>query len=211
MLALPSAVGLIVLAQPVVAVLFQRGRFSAAATAATVPAVQAYMLGVLPYSLVKVLSPAFYTVDRPRLPMLASMGAVLVNLTFNSLTYRRLGAPGLALGTTLAALVNLTVLRVAFVTVVGRARGRGWGRDLGVLAVANAALGAVAWGGWRLAAAALAGRAHGVGTLRAVLLFAVIAAAFVTYVGMLRLLRFAGAEELWHMPGKILRRLRGRR
>jgi manganese transport protein len=40
---------------------------------------------------------------------------------------------------------------------------------------------------------------------------AVIGAAFVVYVGVLRLLRFAGAEELWQMPGKIFRRLRGRR
>jgi hypothetical protein len=34
-----------------------------------VPIVQAYMLGVLPYSLVKVFAPAFFAVDRPRVPM----------------------------------------------------------------------------------------------------------------------------------------------
>jgi putative peptidoglycan lipid II flippase len=122
LLALPSAVGLIVLAHPVVTLLFQRGRFLAADTAATVPVVQAYMIGVLPYSLVKVLSPAFFAVDRPRLPMLASMCAVAANVTFNALTYRILGAPGLALGTTLAAGVNLFILRIAFRRVIGRPR-----------------------------------------------------------------------------------------
>jgi hypothetical protein len=44
-----------------------------------------------------------------------------------------------------------------------------------------------------------------------VLLFAVIGLAFVAYVGVLRLCRFPGAEELWTMPAKIARRLRGRR
>lgn len=215
MLALPSAVGLIVLAEPVVAVLFQRGKFTAGATAATVPVVQAYMLGVLPYSLVKVLSPGFFAADKARVPMIASLSAVAANIVFNALTYRKLGAPGLALGTTLAAGINLAVLRIAFGAVIGPVRRQGRGRDLLVLAVANAALGATAWGAWKLAARALeAMQAHGIGGagwVRALLLFAVIGVAFVVYVGMLRLFRLRGAEELWQLPAKIVRRLRGKR
>ena len=215
MLALPSAVGLIVLAEPVVAVLFQRGKFTHVESAAVVPAVQAYMLGVLPYSLVKVLSPAFYAVDRPRVPMVGSIAAVAANLIFNALTYRRLGAPGLALGTTLAAVINLVFLRVSFLAAVGRARRTGWGRDLLVLALANAALGGTAWGAWRLAARGLgewqARSGHPGGFVRAALLFAVIGVAFVVYVGALRVLRYRGAEELWQLPIKVARRLRGRR
>jgi putative peptidoglycan lipid II flippase len=215
MLALPSAVGLIVLAEPAVVVLFQRGKFTHAESAAVVPAVQAYMLGVLPYSLVKVLSPAFYAVDKPRVPMIGSMAAVAVNVTFNALTYRRLGAAGLALGTTLAAVVNLLFLRIAFVAAVGSAKRPGWLRDLATLAVANTVLGVTAWGAWKGAAHALhAWRAHsgqGGGLVRALLLFAVIAVAFVVYVGALRVLRYRGAEELWQLPAKVARRLRGRR
>jgi putative peptidoglycan lipid II flippase len=215
MLALPSAVGLIVLADPVVAVLFLRGKFTHAEAAAVVPAVQAYMLGVLPYSLVKVLSPAFFAVDKPRVPMIASMAAVAANVTFNALTYRRLGAAGLALGTTLAAVINLLFLRLAFVAVIGRAKRVGWVKDLAVLTVANALLGATAWGAWKLAARALAEwrarSGHSGGFLRALFLFAVIAVAFVVYVGVLRLFRHRGAEELWQLPAKVARRLRGRR
>jgi putative peptidoglycan lipid II flippase len=215
MLALPSAVGLIVLAEPVVAVLFQRGKFTHASTAAVVPAVQAYMLGVLPYSLVKVLSPAFYAVDKPRVPMVASTAAVAANLTFNALTYRRFGAAGLALGTTLAAVINLVFLRVAFLAVIGRTQRAGWLRDLATLAVANAVLGVTAWAGWKGAALALAAwrthSGHGGGFLRALCLLAVIAVAFIVYVGALRVLRYRGAEELWQLPAKVVRRLRGRR
>jgi len=76
LLALPAAVGLVVLAKPIVQLLFQSGKFLPVHTAATVPIVQAYMLGVLPYSLVKVFAPAFFAVDRPRVPMIASMASV---------------------------------------------------------------------------------------------------------------------------------------
>jgi putative peptidoglycan lipid II flippase len=213
LLALPSAVGLIVLAEPVVSLLFQRGRFSAADTAATVPVVQAYMLGVLPYSLVKVLSPAFFTVDRPRIPMLASMGAVAANVAFNALTYRTLRAPGLAFGTTIAAVVNLATLRFAFRSAVGAPERRAW-RERLVIILATAALGLTAAGGWRVAARLLASVAtrspRAVGSARAALLLATISLGFLVYVTVLRLLGHPAATELWRLPAKIARRLRPR-
>jgi putative peptidoglycan lipid II flippase len=207
LLALPSAVGLIVLAEPVVALLFQRGRFSAADTAATVPVVQAYMLGVLPYSLVKVLSPAFFALDRPRLPMIASIGAVAANVVFNALTYRTLRAPGLALGTAAAAVVNLTILRVAFWRVVGRARPGT--RERVAVVIASAALGVFAIGAWHFGWRALGPWQRG--SVRAALLFAVIAASFGLYAVVLRFVGHPAAVDLWRLPGKIVRRLAPRR
>ncbi len=200
MLALPSAVGLIVLAEPVVALLFQRGRFGPSDTAATVPIVQAYMLGVLPYSLVKIFSPAFFALDRPRLPMVASMSAVAVNVIFNALTYRQLGAMGLALGTTLAACVNLLILRLAFRRLLGPMPRPGRLRELAALIVANVVMGLVAGGIW------YAGKDHG----GAVLLFATIGVAFIVYVSVLRALGYPGASELAQLPGKIVARVTSR-
>jgi len=213
LLALPSAVGLVVLAKPVVQLLFQGGKFLPIHTAATVPIVQAYMLGVLPYSLVKVFAPAFFAVDRPRVPMVASLAAVAANLLFNSLTYRQLGAPGLALGTTVAALVNLGILRLWFGRVVGRPRKVGWLRDLALMILANAVLAAVAMGAWHGIARALEAVAWPRGIFRivhGVALLATISIGFVTYVGVLRLFRLRGAEDLWELPRKVLRRLRPR-
>ena len=84
-----------------------------------------------------------------------------------------------------------------------------------MLGVANAVLGLTAWGAWKGAARLLAGwnahSAHGAGFVRAVLLLAVIAVAFIVYVGVLRLFNHRGAEELWQLPTKVVRRLRGRR
>ena len=214
LLALPSAVGLIVLAEPVVQLLFQSGKFRPVDTAATVPIVQAYMLGVLPYSLVKVFAPAFFAVDRPRGPMMASIASVAANLIFNGLTYRWLGAPGLALGTTVGALVNLALLRVWFGRALGKPARPGWLRDTALMLVANAVLAVVAFAVWQ-------GAMRGIGALpihwprgtfrlvHGLVLLATIAAGFGAYVGCLRLLRVRGAEELWDLPRKVLRRLTG--
>jgi putative peptidoglycan lipid II flippase len=216
LLALPSAVGLIVLARPVVELLFQGGKFSAANTAATVPIVQAYMLGVLPYSLVKVLSPAFFAIDRTRVPMMASLASVAVNLVFNGLTYRRLGAAGLALGTTVGALANLAVLRLWFGQVVGQApRLARWSEILRLI-LGNLVLAFVAVGAWWLGALLLdhAGIAWPWGTRRlvhAILLFTTIGCGFVSYGLALKFLRASGADELWEVPKRIWAKLRGRR
>jgi len=215
LLALPSAVGLLVLARPVVELLFQGGKFLPVHTAATVPIVQAYMLGVLPYSLVKVYAPAFFAVDRPRVPMIASMASVAANLLFNGLTYRRLGAPGLALGTTVAALVNLCILYLWFGRAVGRPGRSGWARDLLLLLAANLILGLVAAAAWAGATRGLASLAIAWprGTARLVhflVLFATIAVGFIVYAGFLRLVRVRGAEELWELPRRLVRRMAGR-
>jgi putative peptidoglycan lipid II flippase len=214
LLALPSAVGLVVLAKPVVQLLFQGGKFLPMHTAATVPIVQAYMLGVLPYSLVKVFAPAFFAIDRPRVPMIASMVSVAANLLFNSLTYRRLGAPGLALGTTVAALVNLGILRLWFGRALGRQHKAGWLRDIALLVLANAVLAGVVLGAWHGIMIGLEAVTWPRGIFRVVhgvALLATIAVGFVTYVGVLRLFRVRGAEDLWELPRKVLRRLRPER
>jgi putative peptidoglycan lipid II flippase len=216
LLAFPSAVGLVVLAHPVVQLLFQGGKFRPSDTAATVPIVQAYMLGVLPYSLVKVFAPAFFTVDRPRIPMIASIASVAANLVFNGLTYRSLGAPGLALGTTVAALVNLTILRVWFGRVLGHTAKPGAWREVALMIIANGVLGLVAFGSWKgvsraLAMASPSSWPWGIFRLvHAVSLLATIGISFMVYVGCLALFRVHGAVELWEMPGKIVARLRRR-
>ena len=136
-----SAVGLLLLAEPVIRLLYEGGRFTPEDTAAVALILQAYMVGLVPYSMVKVVAPTFYSIDRPRVPLVASVSAVAVNLTFNALTYRELGAPGLALGTSLAAIVNVGILRLALRRVVGPGAGGG-GRNLLHLGIANAAMAA---------------------------------------------------------------------
>lgn len=107
-----SVVVMFALSSPVVSLLFERGAFGPEDTAATARVMQAYAIGLLPYGMVKVVAPVLYSLDRPRAPLVASITGVTVNLVFNALTYRTLGAPGLALGTSLGAFANIAVLRL---------------------------------------------------------------------------------------------------
>ena len=115
MLNVPASVGLIVLAHPIVQVILERGRFTAADTAATAAALQFYALGLLAYSVVRIVSPIFYALGRSRTPVIVSIITVLVNAGLNMMLVRVLGFRGLALGTSIAALFNaatlLTLLR----------------------------------------------------------------------------------------------------
>jgi putative peptidoglycan lipid II flippase len=208
-----SAVGLILLAEPVVRLLYQGGRFGAADTVVVAATLQAYMVGLVPYSLVKILAPAFYAIDRPRVPLLASLLAVAVNITFNALTHRSLGAPGLALGTALAAFVNLFVLRLAFGRLIAPLQRDGVVRQIAALALANAVMGAIiiaAWAGLaHLLDRAALPRALAVG-LDAAALALVIVTAFAIYAALLRALGYPGAAELLALPRRIVKRLTGR-
>jgi putative peptidoglycan lipid II flippase len=108
LLNLPATLGLIVLARPIVAVIFQRGLFTAADTEATASALQFYAIGLVGYSIVRIVSPTFYALRRSRLPVFASVGSVLVNIGLNVWLVGVLGFRGLALGTSVTALLNAT-------------------------------------------------------------------------------------------------------
>jgi putative peptidoglycan lipid II flippase len=112
MLNIPATVGLMVLASPIVQVLFERGRFTPDATAATASALQLYALGLVGYSITRMASPTFYALGRNRIPVLVSVASVLVNAVLNVLLVRVMGFRGLALGTSIAALFSAATLLV---------------------------------------------------------------------------------------------------
>jgi putative peptidoglycan lipid II flippase len=132
----PATLGLIVLAHPIVAMLFERGAFTARDTEATAAALMCYAIGLTGYSIVKVVSPTFYALRESRTPVLVSAASVLVNAALNIALVRRFGYLGLAVGTSVTALLNAGVL-------LGLLRRRiGWidgTRLLGVLARSLAA------------------------------------------------------------------------
>lgn len=210
MLTSASAVGLFVLAVPVTTLIYAHGETSAADAEAIAWVLRAYVAGLVPYSLVKIFAPAFYSIDRPRVPLLASATAVVVNIAFNALTYRELGAPGIALGTGLGAVANVLVLRIAFARIVGPLPVPERAARLGALLLGNAVMGAVVWGAW-WGAERIASEAGLTGWPTLVLaptLLVLIAAGFLAYAWVLRALSYPGAELLWAMPARLWRRVR---
>jgi putative peptidoglycan lipid II flippase len=110
LLALPAAVGLAAAAQPILAVLFQHGKFSAADTAATAPALAAYALGLPAFVLVKVLVPGFLARQDTKTPVQVGALAVVVNVTLTVGLGWKLAQLGVALALTLGGWVNALVL-----------------------------------------------------------------------------------------------------
>jgi putative peptidoglycan lipid II flippase len=139
-LTLPATVGLIVLAEPIVRLLYQRGRFDAGATAGTAAALSFYAVGLVAYTAVKVLAPAFYALGTPRVPLLASGLAVLTNLTVNLALFRPFGFRAVALGTALGSILNASFLAFVFERRLGGLRGQALPWLLGRMALAALAM-----------------------------------------------------------------------
>jgi putative peptidoglycan lipid II flippase len=110
MLNVPATLGLMVLAQPIVALLLEHGRFNPSDTDATAAALMFYAPGLLGYSAVKIAAPTFYSLRDSRTPVVVSVLSVLANLGINLALFRLMGFRGLALGTALAAMFNAVAL-----------------------------------------------------------------------------------------------------
>lgn len=145
LLCVPSAVGLAVLGRPIVALIFEHGRFTAFDTVQTGNALAAYSMGLAGYAAVKVLSPAFYALGDARTPMLISLVSIAVNYVINALLVGPFGHVGLAFSTSTVALVNFILLALFMHRRVGRLEGKRLGRTLLRICVASAPMAAVAW------------------------------------------------------------------
>jgi putative peptidoglycan lipid II flippase len=110
MLNVPATVGLVLLATPIIRVIFERAAFTASDTAATAAALQFYAIGLVGYSVVRIASPVFYALGQNRTPVMVSVATVVVNAVLNIGLVRVMGYSGLALGTSIAALFNAALL-----------------------------------------------------------------------------------------------------
>ena len=147
LLTVPAAIGLILLAEPIIAVIYQHGRFTAEATRQTAAALQFYAIGLAAYSAVKVLAPAFYALDRRYLPMIVSIFSIAVNflLSWFFMIKVGLGHRGLALSTSLVALINFLLLYIMMRKYAGPLETSALFALLGKLAIPVALLAGVCW------------------------------------------------------------------
>ncbi len=144
-LVLPSAIGLVLLAGPIVSVLYERGAFDATDREMTAAALRAYGYGLVFYSWLKVIQPAFYAIDKRWLPMIVSILALGANLGLNwfFVFVMRWGHESLALTTSISATVSFLILYLAMRRFAG---GLGTAGLLGALfriAIAGAVMGGV--------------------------------------------------------------------
>jgi putative peptidoglycan lipid II flippase len=146
MLNVPATVGLMVLAVPIVRVIFEHGRFTAADTLATAAALQFYAIGLVGYSVVRIASPMFYALGRNRIPVIVSVATVLVNAALNYWLVHVMGYRGLALGTSIAAVFNAGTLLFMLRAQLDGLNGGRLFSSLARITVASAVMGAAAYG-----------------------------------------------------------------
>jgi putative peptidoglycan lipid II flippase len=106
----PATAGLMTLSVPIVRLIFEHGAFGPADTARTAAALTFYAVGLVAYTGVKVLAPAFYALGTPRVPLLASLTAVATNVSVIVALHPHLGFRAIALGTALGSIANALVL-----------------------------------------------------------------------------------------------------
>jgi putative peptidoglycan lipid II flippase len=149
LLTIPSAIGLIIMPEPIIALIYEHGRFNAYSTEQTAAALRFYAVGLVGYSAVKVLAPAFYALDRRNMPMIVSLVSIAVNFALNwTLTFKLgLGHKGLAMSTSIVAICNFMLLYIMMRRYAGPLETGMLLQSLGKLLLAGACLGAVCWFG----------------------------------------------------------------
>jgi putative peptidoglycan lipid II flippase len=207
LLTVPSTIGLMMLAEPIISVLYQHGKFGANEAAQAGGALRFYAIGLAGYAALKVLVNAFYALDRRKTPMFVSFLAVGLNLLFNWIFTFQLhwGHLGLAFSTGCVATCNFLVLYVLMYRQLGGLESGRMLVLLGKVAIAGAALAAVCAVSthWLLSDWATQSFLRKAGAL-----FATVTVAGLAFLGVGAALRIAELNELIDAVSRRLRRRR---
>lgn len=106
----PALAGLMVLAQPIIMVLFMRGEFSQTDVLQVSMALFAYLSGLLSFMFIKVLAPGYYARQDTKTPVKIGIKAMVANMIFNLMLAPFFGYVGLAIATTMSATLNAWML-----------------------------------------------------------------------------------------------------
>ncbi len=111
-IAIPASIGLLVLCQPIIQLVFERGKFTEESTLLVAAALGAYALGLIGHSGVEILARAFYALHDTKTPVLLGVLALGINLAMSLALINVLGITGLALANTIAASIEMLLLIV---------------------------------------------------------------------------------------------------
>jgi putative peptidoglycan lipid II flippase len=196
LLTIPSAVGLIVLGRPIIALIYEGNKFHPDDTTHTAGALACYAIGLAGYSAIKILAPAFYALKDARTPMLISLLSIAINFAMNWSLVGLLQERGLALSTSVVALLNFALL---YFIMQKRIQGIEGSKTAGAIAkilLASAVMAAACW-------AVSQGVYHFVGDHRVARLINVVASVSAG-AGVFYLVAYwLGVEELKSAVGAI--------
>ena len=182
-LALPATLGLVVLSEPVVRMLFEHGVFTASDTAATAQALAWLALGLPAHVLVKALSPAFFARDDTLTPLMATLKGFAVTLVLSVVLGQIFGASGIAASIAIGAWSGALSLIRRGAASFGFSIDAAARRRLPRIVAAAFAMGGLLW----LMAGLCAPGANAHGLVQAALLVLLITGAIAVYGGLLAL------------------------
>jgi putative peptidoglycan lipid II flippase len=200
-LTLPATGALIVLREPIVTVLFERGEFSRPAVEGTAAALLYYAVGLCAFAGLKVVVPAFYALQDTKTPVKIGTYAMLLNLGLSVALILPMRHGGLALATSLAAYFNLVGLLVLLRRRLGPMQGRSVLRSACKVLVVSVLIAALAgwWGRLALEHATTGG-------IRALALGGIVLGGTLCYSGLMLLWRSEEAVFLLEMGRRWWRR-----
>jgi putative peptidoglycan lipid II flippase len=149
-LAVPSTVALILLREPLINLLLQRGRFDPSSTATVAWALQFYALGLVAHSALEIVTRAFYSLHDTRTPVVVGVAAMGVNIILSLLLLAPLLHGGLALANSLATVGETAVLLIIIRRRLGGLQGSGllWSATKTVVASLVMAAGLLLYARW---------------------------------------------------------------
>lgn len=216
LLAIPSACGLVVLGQPIISLIYQRGEFDAFDTNMTAWALAAYSIGLAGYAAIKVLSPAFYAIDDAKTPMYVSVASIAVhfvssfglmqllsNVGVSAERPNGYGHVGVALATSIVALGNFLALSLLMRRRIKRLNGRDIITSFVKIIIASAAMSAAAYASYYYLTNYFIEKHL---TVRLVEAFVPIALGGIAFVIVAKILRVTELEQIF----RTLRRKLGR-
>ena len=110
LISLPSAIGLFILAEPIIQILFERGAFVAEDTFYTAKVLSYFALGLPAYIIIKVLVSCFFAREDTKTPLYISIVSVITNVVLSLLLIGSMREMGIAVATAISAWVNALLL-----------------------------------------------------------------------------------------------------
>jgi putative peptidoglycan lipid II flippase len=190
---IPAMVGLVLLAEPIVALLFMRGEFSAVDARLTAGALSYYALGLWAVAAVRIAVAAFFAQQDSRTPLLAAGLSVLANALLGLMLMKPMAQGGMALATSLSAMLNLGIL----LTMLQRRLGGVQWRCIGASLARSLVSAAVMAAGVRAVSRALLSAPHPTTGQLALGIGAGVVAGGLIYAAVAGAVGSAELRELW--------------
>jgi len=143
-----ASILLLILATPIVRLLFEGGHFGPDSTERTAYALMCLAPGLVAFSTVNILARAFYALGDTKTPMQVSIACLLVNLVLSLILVGPLRQGGLGIANTITSVCNVTLLTFALRKKLKTLEMESLSATFAPLAIAAVLAGATAWGGW---------------------------------------------------------------